>query len=134
MPLWEGPEKHGVLPAQTEVLYRRMWENETTFLQTSCIFWHPNVDFLTGPGAGAEEAWTLGQVGVAEASGSAYGISIRVTSHGPAGDTSHVSVSAGTRQQCLQGRNRRGGFWLLWFRFYRRCYPVPTETEPWKRP
>ena len=31
-----------------------MWENETTFLQTSCIFWHQDVVFLTEPGAGAE--------------------------------------------------------------------------------
>ena len=77
MPLWEGPEKHGVLPAQTEVLYRRMWENETTFLQTSCIFWHQDVDFLTEPGTCDGEARTPGKVGMAEASGSTCGISMR---------------------------------------------------------
>ena len=85
MPLWEGPEKHGVLPAQTEMFYRRMWEKETTFLQTSCIFWHPNVDFLTEPGTGAEEARTPGQAAAAEISGSTCGISIRGTSHEDAG-------------------------------------------------
>ena len=58
MSLWEGPEKHGVLPAQTEALYRRTWRKETTFFQTSCIFWHQDVDFLTEPGVGAEEART----------------------------------------------------------------------------
>ena len=61
MPHWEGPEKHGVLPAQTEVLYGRMWEKETTFLQTSCIFWHQDVDFLTEPGA--EEARSSARLG-----------------------------------------------------------------------
>ena len=78
--------------SQTEVFYRRMWRKETTFLLTLSDFWHQDVDFLTGPGDGAKEARTRGQVGTAEASGSTYGISIRGTSHGSAGDDEQPSA------------------------------------------
>ena len=104
VPLWEGPKKHGVLPAQTEVLYRRIWENETTFLQTSCIFWYRDVDFLTEPGTCDGEARTPGKVGMAEASGSTCGISIRGTSHGPAGGTPRLVSRAARREGAAGGR------------------------------
>ena len=104
VPPWESSEKHGVLPAQTEEPYRRMWRKETTFLQTSCIFWHPNVVFLTGPGAGAEEARMLGQIGAAEASGSTCGISIRGTSRGPAGGTFRLISWAARNEGAAGGR------------------------------